>query len=315
MNSKFCFGVPTYEIINKKRSIIDLGLTNSIDTVLNFEVEPKPFGVNSQTCHRAITTTLAICPPKYVPITAPRRTKVFEMTNDDRKDFALSVSHRISVSEKTASPDYFLLSKIFSQSKKNIMKNCCKKQKTKSLSKAMQILQQKFSDAIAVMQEEKSDFSLFTVDNLEKLLISQHEHEERVRISEWLKKMNELDFHKRTRSFFSELRKRHNISQKARPIFDGSGNLSNNFDETLKNWTEYYKNLYFSSDPVVLFPTPDKDEFLDSDLELSEFLDEIYNLKCSKSPGYDGLTGEDLSSLIPKDTSTTILVPLRKSRL
>ena len=130
LNSKFCNGVPTYEIVNKKRSIIDLGLTNSIDTVLNFEVEPKPYGVNSQTCHRAITTTLAICPPKYVPITAPRRTKVFEMTIEDRKDLALSVSHRIFVSEKTVSPDYFLLSKIFPRSKKNIMKKCCKKQKT-----------------------------------------------------------------------------------------------------------------------------------------------------------------------------------------
>ena len=158
------------------------------------------------------------------------------------------------------------------------MKKCCKKQKTKSLSNAMQTLQQKFSDAIAVMQEEKSDFSLFTVDNLEKLLISQREHEERVRISEWLKKMNDLDFYKRTRSFFSELRKRHNISQKARPIIDGSGNLSNNFDETLKNWTVYYKNLYFSSDPVVLFPTPDKNEFLERELELSEFLNEVYSL-------------------------------------
>ena len=128
MTSKFCSGVPTYEIVNKKRSIIDLGLTNSIDTVHNFEVESKPFGVNSQTCHRAITTTLAICPPKYVPITAPRRTKVFVMTDDDRKELALSVSDRIFVSEKTASPDYFLLSEIFAQSKKNIMKKCCKKQ-------------------------------------------------------------------------------------------------------------------------------------------------------------------------------------------
>ena len=50
---------------------------------------------------------------------------------------------------------------------------------------------------------------------LEKLLITQHEHEERVRFYEWLEKMNDLDFYKRTRSFFSELRKRHKISQKA----------------------------------------------------------------------------------------------------
>ena len=38
LNSKFCKGVPTYEIIGKKRSIIDLGLTNAPETVYNFEI-------------------------------------------------------------------------------------------------------------------------------------------------------------------------------------------------------------------------------------------------------------------------------------
>ena len=38
---------------------------------------------------------------------------------------------------------------------------------------------------------------------------------------------------------------------------------------------------------------------LDSDLTYSEFLDEIYSLKNGKSPGYDGVTNEDITSLIP----------------
>ena len=302
LNSKFCLGVPTYEIINKKRSIIDLGLTNSIDTVQNFEVESKPFGINSQTCHRAITTTIKICPQKYVPSTAPRRTRVFKLTVDDRRNLAQSVSHRISVSDKSASPDYFFLTKTFASFKNIIVENRSKNQRVKRPSTAILTLQQKFSDAIKLMLEEKSEFSFFTVDNLEKLLIAQYEHEERLRTSEWLNKMNDLDFHTRTRDFFAELRARHNIHQKARPIFDSSGNLSTNFDDTLKNWSEYYKNLYFSNEPIALFPTPDKDEFLDGDLEHSEFLNEIYSLKSSKSPGYDGLTGEDFRFLIPDET-------------
>ena len=31
-------------------------------------------------------------------------------------------------------------------------------------------------------------------------------------------------------------------------------------------------------------------------------MNEIYSLKSSKSPGYDGLTGEDIRSLIPDET-------------
>ena len=302
LNSKFCMGVPTYDIVNKKRSIIDLGLTNSIDTVQNFEIEATPFGVNSQTCHRALTTTIITSPPEKVSITAPRRIKPFKMTSDDRKDLTLSVCNQIFVNDNNDSPDYFLLSKIFSQAKKMLWKKHCRILKSKVLSPAMQTLQQRFIEAIAIMQEEKSDFSFFAADNLEKLLISEFQHEERGRTSEWLRKMNELDFYNRTRTFFSELRNRHNITQKAALIIDSSGILSKNFNQNLKNWTEYYKKLYFSRDPIALFPTPDKNEFLDKDLELSEFLTEVYSLKRNKSPGYDGLTGEDFSSMIPNES-------------
>ena len=72
LNSKFCKGIPTYEIKNKKRSIIDLGLTNFPNTVLNFQIEPTPFGVNCQTCHRALTTTLKISPSEK-PVTTTER--------------------------------------------------------------------------------------------------------------------------------------------------------------------------------------------------------------------------------------------------
>ena len=102
--------------------------------------------------------------------------------------------------------------------------------------------------------------------------------------------------------FFSELRKRHNVTEKAGPIVDCSGTLSKSLDETLKNWAEYYKKLYFCTDPQVIFPTPDSDVILDSDLELSEFLDVYYLLKPHKSPGYHGLTSSDFRSLIPLES-------------
>ena len=82
LNSIYCMGVPTYDIVNKKRSIIDLSLTNCPETVFNFEISPKPFGVSSQSCHRAITTTIKICPhSKAAVITAKKRTKFRQISS------------------------------------------------------------------------------------------------------------------------------------------------------------------------------------------------------------------------------------------
>ena len=117
--------------------------------------------------------------------------------------------------------------------------------------------------------------------------------------ADWLEKMNTLDFCKRTRTFFNELRKRHKIRQKAGPIINSLGVLSKIFNETLENWTEYYKNLYFCESNTAVFTTSDEVAPLDSNLTYSEFLDEIYSLKNGKSPGYDGITNEDITSLIP----------------
>ena len=63
LNTHFCLGTPTYQIANKKRSIIDLGLTNSMESIHDFQIESSPFGVNSQTSHRALTATINFIPP------------------------------------------------------------------------------------------------------------------------------------------------------------------------------------------------------------------------------------------------------------
>ena len=121
LNSIFCKGTPTYEIVNKKRSIIDLGLTNSIESVQNFKIESTPFGVNSQTCHRALTITISTYPPKNDPIKAPRRIKHFKMTAEEHNLLGKMVSDRLLACEDVTSPDYSLLIRIFNQSKKS----CC----------------------------------------------------------------------------------------------------------------------------------------------------------------------------------------------
>ena len=58
LNGVYAKGHPTYEIANRKRSIIDVGLTNHILSVRNFEVLPDVLGVNPHTCHKILKLTL-----------------------------------------------------------------------------------------------------------------------------------------------------------------------------------------------------------------------------------------------------------------
>ena len=51
------------------------------------------------------------------------------------------------------------------------------------------------------MIREKSDFSVFVADHLEKLLYAQHKEEETSKLNKWIARMNDLDFKKRTRTF------------------------------------------------------------------------------------------------------------------
>ena len=58
LNRIYEWGTPTYEILGKKRSIIDVAITNCLSTVRNFEVNPDILGANAQTCHKIIQLTL-----------------------------------------------------------------------------------------------------------------------------------------------------------------------------------------------------------------------------------------------------------------
>ena len=46
LNKKYSFGVPTYEVVNRKQSNADFALTHSEDLVENFKIMPKNLGVS-----------------------------------------------------------------------------------------------------------------------------------------------------------------------------------------------------------------------------------------------------------------------------
>ena len=95
MNNKYCRGVATYEIIGKKRSIIDLCLTNNPDSVTDLKIEHTPFGVNCQTCHKALTATIRIKPFERVPTSVTRRITYGRITRKKQKKVISQVTNQL----------------------------------------------------------------------------------------------------------------------------------------------------------------------------------------------------------------------------
>ena len=85
LNKVFCSGVPTYEIVNKKRSIIDLCLTNSLESVKNFIVDPTPLGANSQTCHKPLILDISLRPHPQSPETKTIKKRIVFSSSPERQ--------------------------------------------------------------------------------------------------------------------------------------------------------------------------------------------------------------------------------------
>ena len=317
LNKKYCKGASTYEIVNRKRSIIDLCLTNATESVLNFRIEPKSFGVTCQTCHKALTTTISLRLSERVHPNIPCRTSFGKITPAKRNLFTLEVTNRITeINSKGSSYSYSLLAKIIDNAKRSILG--IRKGKRKAaphVSAAMRDLQARYSIAIENMNKDRSEFSYFVAGNLEKLIDMQYKHEKDGRFSTWLRKLNDLDFQNRTRAFFTEIRSRQKLREEPVPILDTNGTLSDNLKETLDNWSEYYKNLYSGESlPIepTSFPTPGEHEYLDKELSHIEFVDVIYSLKNYKSPGYDQILNEDIKAAVMEETSEDLTSPEQK---
>ena len=113
-----------YEILNKKRSIIDLSLSNSPESVHNFEIEPTPFGVNSQTCHKALKTSIVLKPFEKVSISAPSRTNCGKITRKKHCKIINEVTTKVSLMVKNGVyPDYSQLVSTFANAKRRILGN------------------------------------------------------------------------------------------------------------------------------------------------------------------------------------------------
>ena len=103
------------------------------------------------------------------------------MSSKDFERLGEAVSNRLATCELSTSPDYFTLTNIFKQAKLEFKGKRCDSSTKRLTSPATLAIQQRFSAAIAQRQRERTDFSYFVVDNLEKLLNAQYEHEKEVK--------------------------------------------------------------------------------------------------------------------------------------
>ena len=83
------------------------------------------------------------------------------------------VSDSLLVCKGVTSPDYLLLVKTFKQFKTKLLTELRYKRQSVLTNSALRLLQRECSHAIVRMQQEKTEFSVFVVDNLEKLLNTQ----------------------------------------------------------------------------------------------------------------------------------------------
>ena len=120
--------------------------------------------------------------------------------------------------------------------------------------------------------------------------------------SQWLEKLNNLDYRKRTRTFFRELRSRLRNTENFGPIIDSSGNLSRNWTECLQNWANFYASLYKEKVPNPFSPPYRKNPILDCEFSMEELILAVNTLKDYKAPGADNILNDDLTILlqIPK---------------
>ena len=114
LNRIFCSGVPTYEIVNRKRSIIDLCLTNFPQTVANLVIERTTLGANCLTCHKPLTLSIFL-PPPFRNSSKKAVRRVFFAYPSVKRQISLTRHNACALTQLfgVGSPDNHLMTKVF----------------------------------------------------------------------------------------------------------------------------------------------------------------------------------------------------------
>ena len=280
LNKSFTKGIPTYEIVERKRSIIDVCLTNCISVVKNFQVLPLILGIDSHTCHKIIKLELSLN-DKQVNETKIPEIKRFRHCSfsklEEVRDYVHSKLELIrSIKEQCGLqflPNYIVFKKLYAKAKESILGYTKHKRNTSWItSPKISRIQKLIRKATADAEREKTDLAVFRLRNLEHIMKNEYYRAKNERFSQWLENLNKLDYRRRTRSFFKELRRNQRGTENFGPIKDSSGILSKNWTDSLENWATFYASLYCGNPSPSSVPPYKKNQCLDDDFSIEELV-------------------------------------------
>ena len=261
LNRIYEWGKPTYEILGKKRSIIDMALTNNIRQIKKYEVKPQILGVNAQTAHKIIQITLdadevgtKCVKEKLKKLRHCSREALMRVRGEVAKNLKIL---KILRGKKTPHIyKYGNLRRIYQNAKvkyigyrkegRNItpMPAAIRKIQAAINQTVAQITREKRPEKIGERKPKEMEVLIHRYKILEKELYELWEAEKKQSWVQWIKKLNTLDHSKATREFYSEIKKKNHEKENVGPIVNGVGKLSTTLEEKLENWRKYYKKLY-----------------------------------------------------------------------
>ena len=326
LNGIYAMGQPTYEIMDRKRSIIDVGLTNHFPSVHNFKVLPNILGVNPQTCHKVLKLDLIFYHDQGSPAQKTNCDKIrcmkFRFCNDNSllkvRDW---VSDKIGELVNLRPDDnsiyqYSVLIRMYEFAKTKFLGYATKRYPKRQTSPKLNKLQLLVSYLTSQYQYDTSDVNLMKLRFAHTQLIETWRVVRQNNFSQWLAKLNKLNYQQATRSFFSELKKRNKNPEVFGPIENSKGQLSKSLPECLKNWCDFYSELYkgntghaefdFNGFPNFQQMTPASLKVLNEEISISEVASATYTFKNYCSPGADMILNRDLTCLFIPDEEDNI---------
>ena len=330
LNKIYTLGKPTYEIPGKKRSIIDVALTNTVRSVQTFEVMPQMLGANAQTGHKIIKLTLKVTTDrkdierskteKFRHCTAEALTRVkgevarkcktlrFLRGNRTPSTYTYEVLSRLYHNAKIKCIGYRMGGR-----KKEPLSIAVKTQQVKLNQTADEINKVRKKEVEGRIKNESMALLIQRYQLQEKELYALWDREKNRRWADWTRKLNTLDYNRATRAFYWELNHRNEEPEMFGPIVNSKGELSTNLQQCLDNWRNFYKDLYSASKEMSTVeehiesdsanPELNKkqEEDLDGEIKMNELVDALFALKPKKAAGVDSMLNDDLLELL--DTS------------
>ena len=313
LNKIHAIGKPTFEILERKKSIIDLALASSMELVSDFKILPDILGTTIQTGHKIILLSLKLHSAEMIPGELKEDQPYFrKMFKYCTYEHLLKVRNRVlrklreiehirSLIGRKMHPTYTTFLKLYFTAKVKHIGYCKENTTSLYLSQKVKDLQNRILAATNVFQKTKSDLSLFLLQHLQKLLQEQYKSEKTKQFHQWLSKLNQFDYKGRIREFYRSLKRNMKEKTSMGPVIDEKGNLSRSRTECLSNWKKFYETLYSSTRPTFnLLPGPHDTE-LDDPFSYTELVLAVASLSEHKSCGADYISGNDMTVLLHVD--------------